>query len=121
MVVGSGIEASGTAAPEEARYTPLREPKNAVLEVEHYVAGITSIVWCAGYHAGYRWIELPSFDGRGYPGHERGVIPHAAGRLFPGPAHLGFGTLLRARDAEHLASAIEAGPVATKATNEWMC
>jgi hypothetical protein len=33
----------------------------------------TTIIWSIGFHADYRWIELPIFDGKGYPGHHRGI------------------------------------------------
>ena len=36
-------------------------------------AGVRSIVWSTGFRADYRWIELPVFDGKGYPCHQRGV------------------------------------------------
>ena len=31
------------------------------------------MIWCTGFGRDYRWIEVPVFDGRGYPTHERGV------------------------------------------------
>jgi len=34
---------------------------------------VTAVVWATGFGADYRWIELPVFDGRGYPTHQRGV------------------------------------------------
>lgn len=117
------IEAQGIDAPGEDRYQPVWEPQNAVLEMDHYVAGITSVVWCVGYHADYRWIELPIFDGRGYPGHERGVIPTLPGVYFlglPWQYTWGSGRFSGvARDAEYLANAIEAGPVTAKGDAEW--
>ena len=109
--------------PAEARYTPMWQPQNAVLEMDHCVAGITSVVWCVGYHADYRWIELPIFDGRGYPGHERGVISTLPGVYFlglPWQYTWGSGRFSGvARDAEYLANYIETGPVTAKTTNEW--
>ena len=35
--------------------------------------GITSVVWAVGYRREFDWIELPMFDGKGYPTHYRGV------------------------------------------------
>jgi putative flavoprotein involved in K+ transport len=74
------IAASGTDAPEEARYTPVWEPGDgtAGARADHTrldlaAAGVTAVVWATGFGADYRWIEVPVFDGRGYPTHRRGV------------------------------------------------
>ncbi len=67
------IESSGAEAPTEARYQPLWEPAEEALELDYAAAGITSIIWSMGYHTDYRWIDLPIFNGHGYPGHQRGV------------------------------------------------
>lgn len=116
------IAAQGIDVPSEARYTPVWEPQNPALEMDHCVAGITSVVWCVGYQADYRWIELPIFDGRGYPGHERGVttMPGVYFLGLPWQYTWGSGRFSGvARDAEHLANIIEAGPVTVRTTNEW--
>lgn len=42
------------------------------------------IVWCTGFAPDYGWIELPVFDDRGYPRHERGVVREAPGLFFMG-------------------------------------
>jgi putative flavoprotein involved in K+ transport len=34
---------------------------------------ISAVVWSIGFHADYRWVEIPVFDGKGYPSHRRGV------------------------------------------------
>ena len=31
------------------------------------------MIWSTGFHRDHRWIEVPVFDGRGYPMHRRGV------------------------------------------------
>ncbi len=36
-------------------------------------AGITSVVWCIGFQPDFSWLEAPVFNGRGHPGHVRGV------------------------------------------------
>lgn len=53
------IEASGISAPVEPRYEPSWQPDDERLEIDYIAAGITSIIWSVGYHADYRWIELP--------------------------------------------------------------
>jgi putative flavoprotein involved in K+ transport len=75
------ISAQGLSAPTEARYQPVWEPPaGASPSLDLLAAGITSIVWCTGFRADYRWIEVPIFDGRGYPVHARGVT--AIGGLY---------------------------------------
>jgi putative flavoprotein involved in K+ transport len=79
MIAERGIE-----APAEARYVPLWEPPaepQRALDLE--AAGITTVIWSTGYRADYRWIEVPIFDGRGYPVHHRGVTS-APGMFFVG-------------------------------------
>ena len=40
--------------------------------------GITTIIWATGFTCDFGWIDVPVFDGRGYPIQDRGVS------LFPG-------------------------------------
>lgn len=123
------IDAKGIAAPVEPRYTPVWKPEREPLEMDLAAAGITSIVWSIGYRSDYRWIDVPVFDGRGYPGHQRGVTP-AEGLYFLGLPWLytwGSGRFSGvARDALYLADRVEAhikarsgaGLTATSALNE---
>jgi putative flavoprotein involved in K+ transport len=69
------IAAGGITAPPEPRYIPVWEPQatRAHTELDLIEAGITAIVWATGFGADYRWIEVPVFNGRGYPTHNRGV------------------------------------------------
>jgi putative flavoprotein involved in K+ transport len=82
-----------------------------MVEIDYVAAGISSIIWSIGYHADYRWIELPIFDGKGYPGHHRGVT-HTPGLYFlglPWQYTWGSGRFSGiARDAEFLVEQIEA-------------
>jgi len=36
-------------------------------------ANITTVIWSAGFRTDYSWLEIPLFDGKGYPVHQRGV------------------------------------------------
>jgi putative flavoprotein involved in K+ transport len=67
------IETNQIEAPMEERYRPAWEPKDLVLELDYVAANIQCVVWCVGYRTDYRWIEVPVFDGKGYPSHQRGV------------------------------------------------
>jgi len=76
--IDAHIEASGITAPLEPRYTPVWEPGergagNERTQLDLIKTGVTGLVWATGFGADYRWIEVPVFDGRGYPTHHRGV------------------------------------------------
>jgi putative flavoprotein involved in K+ transport len=67
------IEKNLIEAPLEPPYEPVWEPEEHALSLDYETAGISSVIWCTGYQFDFSWIELPVFDGKGYPGHERGV------------------------------------------------
>jgi putative flavoprotein involved in K+ transport len=86
-------------------------PADAPRELEYQAAGITSVIWSVGFGTDYSWIELPLFDGKGYPAHQRGVT------AVPGVYFLGLPWLYTwgsgrfsgvARDARYLADCIRA-------------
>ena len=99
------IEAAGIEAPVEARYVPVWEPDPRTEELDLAEQGITSVIWSTGYFRDHRWIEVPVFDGRGYPTHERGVTS-CPGLYFlglPWQYTWGSGRFAGiARDAEHV-------------------
>ncbi|MDX2100305.1 MAG: MSMEG_0569 family flavin-dependent oxidoreductase [Leptolyngbyaceae cyanobacterium bins.59] len=67
------IEKNGIDAPLEPPYQPVWEPQKWVRSLDLTQSGITSVIWCTGYQTDFSWVEVPVFDGKGYPGHERGV------------------------------------------------
>jgi putative flavoprotein involved in K+ transport len=74
--IDAWIEQRGVEAPPEERRPPVWEPGPEAedpAELDLARAGVTSVVWSTGFGRDHRWIELPIFDGRGYPTHERGV------------------------------------------------
>jgi len=77
------------------------------------VMNVAGIVWATGYRYDFSWIKLPIFDERGYPLHERGSVPQAAGIHFLG---LHFQTALNSallggvhRDAQYIVGKIQSG------------
>jgi putative flavoprotein involved in K+ transport len=72
---------------------------------------VANIIWCTGYEPGFSWIDLPVFDERGRPMHERGVVHRVPGMYFVGLHFLyamSSATLIGiGRDAEHVAKAVE--------------
>ncbi|MGQ0632039.1 MAG: MSMEG_0569 family flavin-dependent oxidoreductase [Sporichthyaceae bacterium] len=67
------ICAAGIRAPAEGRYVPVWEPTDPPTTLDLAAAGISAVVWSTGYGRDHRWIEVPIFDGRGYPTQSRGV------------------------------------------------
>ncbi|MGH3707489.1 MAG: MSMEG_0569 family flavin-dependent oxidoreductase [Pseudonocardiaceae bacterium] len=68
-----GTAAVGIDAPPEPRYTPVWVPETEPTQLNLSNTGITSVIWSTGFGRDDRWIEVPVFDGRGYPTHDRGV------------------------------------------------
>lgn len=104
--IDAHVEARGIDAPTEARYTPVWTPDAPVRELDLRAAGITAVVWCTGFGRDHRWIELPIFDGRGYPTHRRGVssVPGVYLLGLPWQHTWGSGRFCGVgADAEHLA------------------
>jgi putative flavoprotein involved in K+ transport len=67
------LASAGIDAPAEARYQPVWQPDEEPTELDLAGSGITSVVWSTGFGRDHRWIDVPVFDGRGYPTHLRGV------------------------------------------------
>jgi putative flavoprotein involved in K+ transport len=105
------IEKNQIKAPTEPTYNPLWEPEEAVLKLDYEKANIGAVVWSTGYQPDFSWIEIPVFDGKGYPGHDRGVTG-VQGLYFLGLPWLytwGSGRFSGiARDATYLADYITA-------------
>jgi putative flavoprotein involved in K+ transport len=75
-VIDSWAAAQGIEAPAEERRPSVWEPGPEAedpAELDLAAAGITGVIWSTGFGRDHRWIELPIFDGRGYPTHDRGV------------------------------------------------
>ncbi|WP_345718832.1 MSMEG_0569 family flavin-dependent oxidoreductase [Kineosporia mesophila] len=73
-LIDAYIESENLDQPTEDRYTPVWEPDPDVLtHLDPAKSAITSVIWCTGFDADYRWVDLPVFNGHGYPSHHRGV------------------------------------------------
>ncbi len=105
------IATAGIAAPAQAAYEPVWQPARERPSLRLAESGIAAVVWCIGFRPDYAWLELPVFDGRGNPGHVRGVTAYE-GLYFLGLPWLytwGSGRFSGvARDARHLADCIAA-------------
>ncbi|MFG3288976.1 MSMEG_0569 family flavin-dependent oxidoreductase [Streptomyces sp. NPDC048179] len=109
--IDAHIEAAGIPAPTEARYRPVWQPDDQPGVLDLTEAGVTSVVWATGFARDHRWIEIPAFDGRGYPMHRRGVgsVPGLYFLGLPWQYTWGSGRFEAVgRDAEFLADHIDA-------------
>ena len=99
-----------TDAPASV-YMPVWEPQAERTALDLEAAGITSIIWCIGFQPDFGWVEAPVFNGRGHPGHLRGVTAQR-GLYFLGLPWLhtwGSGRFSGiARDAQYVAEHIDA-------------
>lgn len=102
-------EQLAAAGVERVRRTTGARDGRPVLE-DGRVLDVANVVWCTGFHPGFSWIDMPAFDERGVPEHQRGVVAKEPGLGFVGLHFLyamssgmihGVG-----RDAAHVAEAI---------------
>jgi len=105
------IAENGIEAPTEERYRPVWQPTgDEAAPLDLGAAGISAVIWSMGFATDYSWIDVPIFDGRGYPVHKRGVT-NCEGLYFLGLPWLhtwGSGRFSGiARDATHLAELID--------------
>lgn len=72
-IIDKHIAENGIDAPAGHRTIPVWQPDKPATELDPVKAGITSIIWSTGFRSDWSWIDLPIFDGAGYPTHRRGV------------------------------------------------
>lgn len=103
------IAKNGIEAPAPSAYEPVWKPSAERTTLDLASSGITAIVWCIGFTPDFSWLDAPVFNGRGQPGHHRGVTA-VPGLYFLGLPWLhtwGSGRLSGvARDARHLAEQV---------------
>ncbi|MEM8612386.1 MAG: MSMEG_0569 family flavin-dependent oxidoreductase [Cyanobacteria bacterium P01_H01_bin.105] len=109
QTIDAYIEKNQLDAPIEPAYQPIWEPETSPLSLDLETANVSTVIWSTGYHTDFSWIDIPVFDGKGYPGHERGVTT-VQGLYFLGLPWLytwGSGRFSGiARDANYLADCI---------------
>lgn len=105
------IDKMGLTAPPPSSYQPVWEPRAERTRLNLREAGIGAVVWCIGFQPDFGWLDAPVFNGRGHPGHVRGVTSQP-GLYFLGLPWLhtwGSGRFSGvSRDALYLAGQIEA-------------
>lgn len=116
------IEKNQIDTPSELPYQPLWQPEIDIPEIDLAEANISTVIWCTGFESDFGWIKIPVFDGKGYPGHDRGVTD-VKGLYFLGLPWLytwGSGRFSGvAKDATYLADYIMARRRVTQPQNDW--
>jgi putative flavoprotein involved in K+ transport len=106
------IEKEGITAPTEPAYQPVWQPEIEEVMLDLTAANIRTVIWSTGFQTDFSWIDLPLFNGCGYPHHDRGVT-NLPGCYFIGLPWLytwGSGRFSGvARDANYLAAQIAIG------------
>ena len=67
------IAEKGISVPQEARYVPVWQPTGGNSSIDLHAEKVSGIVWSVGFESSFDWIDLPIFNGKGYPNHYRGV------------------------------------------------
>ena len=103
------IEKEQIDAPIEPAYVPVWQPDRPELSLDLSAANIQTVIWSTGFQTDFSWIDLPVFNGSGYPHYDRGIT------TLPGCYFIGLPWLYTwgsgrfsgvARDANYLAEQI---------------
>jgi putative flavoprotein involved in K+ transport len=116
------IEKEQIEAPAEPRYQPVWQPKNVELSLDLAAANINTVIWSTGFQTDFSWIDVPVFNGSGYPHHDRGIT-NVSGCYFIGLPWLHTWGSARfsgvARDANYIAEHITLRGHKSSTTNPW--
>jgi putative flavoprotein involved in K+ transport len=73
-MIDDHISRNAIDAPASPHYEPVWQPEDVVVTtLDPAEAGIGTVIWTTGFRSDWSWVELPIFDGAGYPTHRRGV------------------------------------------------
>ena len=72
-LIDDHIARNRIAAPQSPHYKPVWQPGETAKTLDPASTGIGSVIWTTGFRADWSWVDLPIFDGAGYPTHWRGV------------------------------------------------
>lgn len=119
-LIDNYIASNAIEAPPPSRYAPVWQPGEIPSRIDLAAAGISTIIWTTGFRSDWSWVDLPIFDGSGYPTHTRGVTA-APGVYVVGLPWLhtwGSGRFVGVgRDAEFIAGHVRDRFAATQASN----
>jgi putative flavoprotein involved in K+ transport len=72
-LIDDHIARNSIEAPASPHYEPVWQPTETIATLDPVAAGIGTVIWTTGFRSDWSWVELPIFDGAGYPTHRRGV------------------------------------------------
>jgi putative flavoprotein involved in K+ transport len=72
-LIDDHIARNAIEAPASPHYEPVWRPAGTPAQLDLAKAGISAVIWTTGFTSDWSWIDLPIFDGAGYPTHQRGV------------------------------------------------
>lgn len=72
-LIDEHIAKNRIAAPVTPHYEPVWAPTAVPTDLDLAASGISSIIWTTGFRSDWSWVDLPMFDGTGYPTHKRGI------------------------------------------------
>ncbi len=67
------IEQEQIEAPIEPPYQPVWQPEHPEPSLDLAAANIQTVIWSTGFKTDFSWIDLPVFNGSGYPHYDRGI------------------------------------------------
>jgi len=109
-IIDKYIEENGITAPAGQHYEPVWQPAESPCELDPGASRISSVIWATGFRSDWSWVELPIFDGNGYPDHRRGVTTMQRVYVLGLPWLYTWGSgrfVGVGRDADYLAQRIE--------------
>jgi putative flavoprotein involved in K+ transport len=72
-LIDGHIARNAIEAPASPHYEPVWRPTEVPTELDPANAGVSCVIWTTGFRSDWSWVDLPIFDGAGYPTHRRGV------------------------------------------------
>jgi putative flavoprotein involved in K+ transport len=72
-LIDDHIARNAIEAPASPHYEPVWRPAEVPTELDPAQAGLSAVIWTTGFKSDWSWVDLPIFDGAGYPTHRRGV------------------------------------------------
>jgi putative flavoprotein involved in K+ transport len=72
-LIDDHIARNAIDAPASPHYQPVWQPADTPTELDPAKHGVSTVIWTTGFRADWSWVDLPIFDGAGYPTHRRGV------------------------------------------------
>lgn len=74
-LIDDHIERNNIEAPLGEHYQPVWRPSDETDQINLNAEKITSVIWTTGFRSDWSWVELPVFDGSGYPVHTAALPP----------------------------------------------